>query len=1143
MSRRLLDPMPEQLVLDQRRAADPSSSAWVEANAGSGKTHVLTDRVVRLLLTGVRPESILCLTYTKAAAAEMRRRVAQRLGAWALMEEAELAASLSRLEERPPDAARLRRARTLFAHALDTPGGLKVVTIHAFCESVLHRFPIEAGVPFDFAVTEETEAMRMVLAAREATIAAGVNGDPRLAGPVETLFDLLSDFSISEAIDEALAEGHRLRPLLTDVAGAKARLRELVGDDGRRSADVQAEIVAGRLIGPLEIAAILQICPPAGPTAFETKLAAVNARNPEPEQWLGVFLTKDLKVPKTFPKRAFRDGDAVLAELALAEAQRLERLAADSRRAALVERSEALLDVLADIWHRFETAKRARSLLDFDDLVEKVGMLFADRALGPWVRYKLDAGITHILVDESQDTNPEQWRTIRAIADEFFVAGSAAQGLRTLFAVGDQKQSIYSFQGAVPELFIETGRAYQGLASVAQVAFRKVPLHTSFRTLRGILAAVDAVFSRPDLQAGVLASDPVHHDTARADAGGVVTLWPVEKDEPSLRGDEWPVEVPEGMKSAARRTAERIAGEIAGWVRDKRTLGPRRRPVAYGDVLVLVQSRNAVFGELIRALHQNGIPTPGADRLTVTTHIAVLDLLALGDVLTNTADDLQLAALLRSPLFDVSENELYRLAHPRDRHDTLWQAMRQSTIPSVRAAFSALSGWRRTLDFDRPFGFFAEVLYGGGGLRRFHARMGGEVDDVFAEFLRMALEHEQSPQPSLVGFLAAVRAQEVTIKRELGEAGTGVRVMTVHGAKGLEAPIVILADAASKPRNNGSVFIRDVPGGPVLVHATGAGQDVPESQRFREQDKAREVAEYWRKLYVAMTRAEDELYVTGMLTQRGSLDGTWYQAMESALRPASEVITSDDASESLVFPRDRPPVTAGEVTEVAATPTSGRLELPPLPEAPTIPVVRPSSAGSGTGVDHVFDTAAEAAHAAGATLGAEQARKEGIALHALLQHMPRVEQAQWQAVARRALLELLPGAPERHAALADKACSLLSRPDLASLFGPESRAEVPFLAEAMRNGRPVRLAGRIDRLLVTPDRVLVVDFKSDRGASMDPAAVPQSYMTQLGLYALVATQLFPARKVDAAILWTSLESLLELPRDSLAAGARGFTMR
>ncbi|HEV7277454.1 MAG TPA: double-strand break repair helicase AddA [Devosiaceae bacterium] len=1137
MTRRLLDPMPERLVADQRRAADPETSAWVEANAGSGKTHVLTDRVVRLLLTGVRPESILCLTYTKAAAAEMRRRVAQRLADWALMEEAELAATLGRLEERPPDAARTRRARTLFAHALDTPGGLKVVTIHAFCESVLHRFPVEAGVPFDFTVTEEAETTRMVLAAREATLAAGVNGDPELAGPVEILFDLLSDYSISEAIDAALAEGHRLRPLLADVPGAKRRLRRLVGDDGRRSADIQAEILEGRLIGAAEIAAILQVCPPAGATAFETKLSAVNAGNPDPGQWLGTFLTKDLTVPKAFPKKAFREGDPALAELALAEARRLEQLAADAKRAALLERSEALLDVLADIWRRFEAAKRARSLLDFDDLVEKVGLLFADGALGPWVRYKLDAGITHILVDESQDTNPEQWRTIRAIADEFFVPGSAGQGLRTLFAVGDQKQSIYSFQGAVPELFIDTGRVYAGLAGVAEMSFRKVPLHTSFRTLRGIIDAVDLVFSQPELQAGVLTTEPVHHDTARAEDGGMVTLWPVEKDEPPAAGEDWPLDVPEGSKSAARRTAERIAGEISSWVRHQRPLGPRGRAVTYSDVLVLVQSRNAVFGELIRALHQNGIPTPGADRLTVTTHIAVLDLLALGDVLTNTADDLQLAALLRSPLFDVSEEELHALAQPRDDHETLWQAMRHSAIPAARAAFDVLDGWRRTLDFDRPFGFFAEVLYGGGGLRKFHGRMGGEVDDVFAEFLRMALEHEQSPQPSLVGFLAAVRAQDITIKRELGEGGAGVRVMTVHGAKGLEAPIVILADAASKPRNNGAVFIREVTDGPVLVHATGAGQDVPESQAFREQDRAREGAEYWRKLYVAMTRAEDELYVTGMLTQRGRLDGTWYEAVERSLRPASEVTGGAEGHQTLVFPAARPPTVAAGAAQVAAESSRAELVLPPLPEVLAVPVVQPSSARADAGMDRVFDTTAEAAR------DAEGARLEGIALHALLQHLPQVKRGQRPAVARRALRELLPAAPERHQALADRACSLLARPEFAALFGPQSRAEVPFLAEAMQNGSPIRLAGRIDRLLVEPNRVLVVDFKSDHAATMDPAAVPPKYLTQLSLYALVATQLFPGREVGAAILWTTLESLLELPPESLAAGARGFTMR
>jgi ATP-dependent helicase/nuclease subunit A len=1138
MSRRLLDPMPEVLVAGQRQAADPSVSAWVEANAGSGKTHVLTDRVLRLLLTGVRPESILCLTYTKAAAAEMRRRVAQRLSAWALMDEADLAASLTRLEERPPDAARLRRARTLFAHALDTPGGLKVVTIHAFCESVLHRFPLEAGVPFGFSVTEEAEATRMVLAAREATIAAGVNGDPTLAGPVETLFDLLSDFSITEAIDAALAEGHRLRPLLADVPGAKARLRRLVGDDGRGSVDIQAEIIAGRLIGPMEIAEILQICPPNGTTTFESKLAAVDADKPEPGKWLAAFLTKDFTVPKTFPKKAFRDGDPVLAGLAVAEAERLEQLAADSKRAALLERSEALLDVLADVGRRFEAAKRARSLLDFDDLIEKVGALFADRGLGPWVRYKLDAGITHILVDESQDTNPEQWRTIRAIADEFFVPGSAAQGLRTLFAVGDQKQSIYSFQGAVPELFIDTGRAYAGLADIAEMAFRKVPLHTSFRTLRGILEAVDLVFSRPDLQAGVLATEPVHHDTARAEAGGMVTLWPVEKDEPPASGDEWPIEVPDGIKSAARRTAERIAGEIARWVRAGRPLGPRGRAVTYGDVLVLVQSRNSVFGELIRALYQNGIPTPGADRLTVTTHIAVLDLIALGDVLTNTADDLQLAALLRSPLFDVSEDELFALAQPRDRHQTLWEAMRDSSMASVQAASASLTGWRATLDFDRPFGFFAEVLYGGGGLKRFHARMGGEVDDVFAEFLRMALEHEQSPQPSLVGFLAAVRAQDVTIKRELGETGAGVRVMTVHGAKGLEAPIVILADAASKPRQNGAVFIREVPGGPVLVHATGAAQDVPLSQGFRDENKAREAAEYWRKLYVAMTRAEDELYVAGMLTQRGNLEGTWYEAIDTALRPAGEVFSDAEGSETaLLYPRDRGTTPSAAATPPPAAAMSVAPTLEPLPPPRLVPVVHPSLAGAGAPVERSFHTAAEG------VLDAEAARREGLALHALLQHLGRIDREQREPVSRRAMQALLPEAPDRHAVLAGRAISILARPDLAHLFGPQSRAEVPFLAKASRGGKPVLLAGRIDRLIVEPLRVLVVDFKSDAQPPVDAADIPLAYASQLALYALAATQLFPGSRIEAAILWTSLESLLELSSEKLESALDAFTLR
>ncbi len=1139
MSRRLLSPMPPQIVTAQRDASDPERSAWVTANAGSGKTFVLTARVLRLLLSGAKPEEILCLTYTKAAAAEMRGRVAERLGKWALLGEAELIKDLTDLSGDAPTPGMRLRARSLFARALEAPGGLRIQTIHAFCESVLHRFPREAQVPFDFSVLEEHQRDAMLLEAREAVIAAGLKGNGEAAA-VETLFGLLSDFSIETAILEALNQQRTLRTILAQKRVAKRALRSLIGDVGSID-DVRDALGSGYSLTREDHAAIFALIPPDPDGAdFVDRLSQIDPDRADPDALLDAFLTQDRTLRKTLIKRATAALIPDVAARVVAEGQRVERLYQDLIRAELVARSEAMLDLVAAISAYYDKQKRARSLLDFDDLIEKLAALLRDEAQGTWVRYKLDAGLSHILVDEGQDTNPLQWQVVGALIDDFFFGESAADRPRTLFAVGDQKQSIFSFQGADPEVFVEAGRQYAFSAKAAHFEITPVPLRYSFRTLPNVLNAVDEVFRRSDLRQGALEESGVAHSTARADPGGSVTLWPpIQEQLDPVDPHNWPMAPPkEQTQSAQRQVAERIAREIRGWIDGRRPLGPRGRAVEASDVLILVQVRSILFHEIIRALIRAGVPTPGADRLAVTTHIGVLDLMALGDVLSNPADDLQLAALLRSPLFDVTEDELMAVAQPRADKEWLWRALEGSDIPSVRAAHQQLRAWRSRLDFDRPFNFYSDVLYAGGGLRRMRGRFGSEIDDVMAEFLDLALLHEQSSQPSLLGFLAELRSREVTIKRELAEGGSGVRVMTVHGAKGLEAPIVILADAATteRGRDRRSIYLRAQP--PLFIHAASDGTHSPETREFKDEADADQLREYWRKLYVAMTRAEDELYVTGYLTKQGKIDGSWYEAVEQGLAPLSEVMTDAEGKRiALVYPRERPvPARLRPGEETNVTP-AGPLELPPLPAHKVRRVLRPSS----------LDTPADPARTLGTRLeqglDPETARLSGTALHALLQHLARVTPGERQMVADRALAMLLPGAPEQHAGLSAKAISILSRPALAHLFGPDSRAEVPFLATAKRDGEMLTIAGRIDRIVVTPDEVLLVDFKSDANPSREPSAVPRAYQRQLGLYALVASQLFPRQRVNAAILWTSLESLLKLPEVALAEAAGGFTIR
>lgn len=1134
--------VPADTSASQALAGNPDYSIWVEANAGSGKTFVLTTRVLRLLLAGVTPQSILCLTYTKAAAAEMRKRVGERLAAWAVADATELGKQLRALTGQEPAPGQLKAARTLFAKALETPGGLRILTIHAFCEAVLHRFPIEAGVPFDFAVIEDDRQAQMLLAARESVLAEGLRGGEH-AEAVETLFGLLSDHAISEAIGAALSEGARLKPVLADIAGAKQRLRRLVGVSGSAT-DIARQITEGTA---LTISVWQEIvssfdASPAG-RRFIDLVARLDPARLSASQLCDLFLTeKDgEKRPRANLLNAEqRKAKPLLQPLLEQERARVFELEAQLNGALLVERSEAVLDVVAAIAARYEREKRRHALLDFDDLVEKLGDLFANQALGPWVQYKLDAGIDHILVDESQDTNAQQWRVVNALAEEFFAGAGAVSRPRSVFAVGDQKQSIYSFQGAQPVLFGATGRVMARRALEAEKPFRNVRLHTSFRTLKGILDAVDRVCDRPDIQLALLADEKVIHQPARSQPGGTVTLWPPVQEERTERdASQWPREPVEAEQSANRRVAQRIAREIRRWIDKGRLLGERNRAVRPDDVLILVQKRGALFQEIIRALRGEKLPTPGADRLAVTGHIAVLDLLALIDVLLNPADDLQLAALLRSPLFDLSEDDLFALAHPRPAGHTLWSALFAAADGPAALAAERLGRWRAALDMERPFEFLAGVLYAEGGLKRFHTRLGTEVDDVLSELLDLALTHEQGPQPSLQGFAAEMRRRAVTIKRELAESGGGVRVMTVHGAKGLEAPIVILADATGKPSPSQTarpVYVLAEEPGPLLLHAPSRSQHVPATAQLRQEIDATLDQEYWRRLYVAMTRAEDELYVTGPVGLKGGVTGSWYDAIETGLGEAAQPVV-DAAGEVVerVFPA---PAQSRFRPETGTRPlAAAALELSPVPAPDKIETVAPSYAAIATPKSGALATKAEALR------DAEAARREGLALHALLQHLVRVPEAERPFVVPRALETLLPEAPESHERIGRRVQSILANAELADLFGPQSRAEVPFRVKARRQGRDIWLDGRIDRVVVDDSGVLVVDYKSDTTVPEGADGVPGNYLTQLGLYALVAGQLFPGQPVRAAILWTELESLMKLPNGLLEAARADFTLR
>ncbi|MCB9992675.1 MAG: double-strand break repair helicase AddA [Hyphomicrobiaceae bacterium] len=1133
----------------QGRAADPGLNVFVSANAGAGKTYVLTQRVLRVLLTGVAPENVLCLTYTKAAAAEMQSRVAERLGEWATLGDEELHKALVKLTGVAPDAATRIRARTLFVLALETPGGLKIKTIHGFCESVLHRFPLDADVPIGFSVIEDEERGRLISAARNQVLAGGLGGNLHLEDAVTWLFDHFSDYQLNGALDAALQARDVVR-LLRNPDGARANLRALLGlPDPVAAFDLEAEVLGPRLVSRDEAELILSIAPPREEfkkAGFTERLAAFDWDDPDHQAWLTLFVTNEGTARKNLANKILAAQAPALDEKLHAEAERLEVLIDRWRATNAWLASDALLTLVGAIHGRYTAEKKRRARLDFDDLIEKLLHLLRDRQSREWVRYKLDAQITHILVDESQDTNPDQWDTVEKLIEEFFAGEGAVAAPRSIFAVGDEKQSIYSFQGARPELFAEVRDRTDFKALNAGSSVERERLIHSFRTLPEILEVVDRVAADDEVRAALLAADaPVGHVSAREQKGGHVTLWPpiVNEKVEADTGGELSLEAEVHQPSAPARLAERIVNQIAGWLQTGRRLQTREEPIGPSDILILVQKRGELYAELIRQLKQKGLPTPGADRLTVTNHIAVLDLLGLAEFLLNPSDQLSLAAILRSPLVGMDESELERLAMGRG-DQSLWTRLkdRAATEPDgVSAnAFKWLSGLRARLEFDRPYEFFAHILFADQGLKRFRGRLGNEVDDVIEEFLSLALAHENADQPSLAGFVAGLRQSAVSIKRELGEKTGGVRVMTVHGAKGLESPIVILADAASNQPDRTQLFVEGRER-PLFLWAPNT-DFTPAILRDTVKAEAAAAAgrEYWRKLYVGMTRAEDELYLTGIQAgNRNNVSGSWYARVEEALgdRLVPHPLAGEDGVDALSYPDVPQVLVATELAETADK--TGQLQPAP---APLPPVTVPRLISPSTVLDHAQPDWLGTTEDAGGLASADFARRRGTALHALLQHLEKVAPADREAAARGALDVLLPDAGPEVEQLARKALSILAGPDAALLFGPASRAEVPFVAEARRGSETIRLTGRIDRLIVEPERVLIVDFKSDANPPATTSEVPPAYLTQLGLYRLVMMRLFTGRVIQSALYWTGTESLMIVDEPRLDRAAAGYTL-
>jgi ATP-dependent helicase/nuclease subunit A len=1127
--------VPERVKSEQRRASRPDGSAWVRANAGAGKTYVLAQRVLRLLLGGTDPARILCITYTKAAAAEMANRVFEWLGQWATMPDDRLAEKLHELQGRPATDAERVRARRLFAAAIETPGRLRVQTIHAFCERLLQQFPFEASVTAGFSVLDERASSELLAEARAGILRAAGSENGLLAECLGRLAAEVGDETLASLIDSVVRRKDDLKSWIgrdDDLEGALDSLAVALGlDPGEDEAGVTGEILGGDVLPRPEwesVAATLATGSAADRTASGKLLAAIEeSESGHAETYLSLFLKADGEPRTRIVTNRLRETHPGLADLLDREQQRIVALWDRLKAARILQSNVALVRFADAVIGRYQHLKGARGLLDYDDLIGRAAALL-NRADAGWVLYKLDGGLDHVLVDEAQDTSPRQWQVVGAIVEEFFAGRSARDVTRTLFAVGDEKQSIYSFQGAAPRRFAEMRKRFgKSIASSGQ-DFGDVELKLSFRSTPAVLSAVDRTFAAPPALIGLAADsgkEPVQHDAIRRHDFGRVEVWPVIEADPREEPAPWdaPFDI-ERATSPPARLAERIAGTIRRWLDEGERLEATGRLVTAGDIMILVRNRKPFADPMIRALKAAGIPVAGADRLVLTEHIAVMDLMALARFCLLPEDDLNLAALLKSPLIGMSEDELMTVAI--GRAGGLWDSLRAR--PECAAATERLTGWRGRAGFERPYEFFARILGAERMREAFHRRLGAEAFEALDEFLSLALAYERIETPTLAGFLHWLDAAPSEVKRDMDKGRDEVRVMTVHGAKGLEAPIVFLPDTMRgvDARRAGSIFRIGEEEGQPLVWAPRRTDDCTVTRNLREAAVARQIEEEHRLLYVAMTRACDRLYVAGFQTSVSRPEGCWYDLVAHALEP---VLTEAAGVHGEPVFRYESGVPAAAVDAVTRT-TEVDDGLPEWIDRD----VPPEPLARGMAPSHLVEhEPAPAAAGSDDIVSRRAALRRGSIIHRLLEVLPDVEPGRRDKVARHMIRALAPADWDQTAqeALLSEVVNVLDDPAFAEAFRPEGMAELSIAG--MLPGIEGPVVGQIDRLAVGESSILIVDYKTDRVVPEGPGSVSAAYIAQLAAYRALVEKLYSDREIRTAILWTAGPSLMEIPASML----------
>jgi ATP-dependent helicase/nuclease subunit A len=1119
-----------EATLKQQHASNPASSIWVAASAGSGKTKVLVDRVLRLLLQNVSPDNILCITYTTAAAAEMLERITRKAREWTLLPEEELRTAITDLQGHDAYDWQLNKARRLFLMLADAAPGLRVLTIHAFCQNMLNQFPIEAGIAPHFTVIEEEQQLELLHTAKTQLFKHVYHQkNAALSEAIDLLSDDFTEYSFDAMLDAIIKNRRLYAPLLRDEARFANAQQQLY-----HAADIPLDADNDYFIQKHfgEVAALKKDYDRATLLMMEygsdtskkmaEKLLQFFARPLNAESLTtyvtDVILTNNNRLHKHFISTNMHKYAPDAAALMLRFGQHAEAYKQEVLSFKQVKISHALLIVAHDFFRLYEQIKREQHALDFDDLIMMSLRLLENKSIVDWVLYKLDGQIDHILIDEAQDTSKEQWALTHALTGDFFAGQGAKPYLRSVFVVGDEKQSIFRFQGAAPEAFSAERDYYANAASQVMQPFAQVDMHTSFRSLKRVLSFIDEVFAPVGLRSSITSqAEPIKHVAHRADAGGQVVLYPAFIAEKTASRAPWslPHTIEEDL-APEQRCADTIANQVKGWLDSGRILPATNAPIAPCDILILVRRRGSFVDRLSRAMQHLGIPVAGSDRLTLNDHIAVKDMLALCRVLIDVHDDMSLVALMTSPLYNIDYPTLTELCSSRTSNQSVWQVAGQHHHLHIMQLVQDIAMWRTMMHKTTPYTLLCHILFACDGMNKYIARMGEPVRDVLHNLLYKAEAFSSDMLCTMQHFIAHMEGIKRDIRRNTEQGINAVRIMTIHGAKGLEAPVVILPDTMSKQDTNKIILLpyHRQDGTTLMLHkATQAGQFGIFSDAVAQHTQA-EQNEYNRLLYVALSRAEDELHIFGYLGRNRTTiaEDSWYGLMRDTMQRSDATITpntdasrlgdmyrlgsEDDAYNMLALMHQPATILPVHLQQHHTTVTPLPVRFSPSEQAgKSVPRFNKNASewaisditpkAFGTLVHYFFELQC------GKDYG--QFLKD---LPSYIQHGASTETPEVQHEIHTIFLRLA------------------KHDDIVRLLNRTALAEVPIHGIDADNRY---INGVIDRLIIEESCITIIDFKSGTTEADDTA--PEHYAMQLRTYKTLLTALYPKHEIICNLVY------------------------